>query len=59
VWVEDGHVFVEGHDGKILSMIPEVAIEMGRLVSQAVADSLIIKVLDRAAQAAEGRPLAE
>ena len=50
VWVEDGHVFVEAHDGAILSMTPEVAIEMGRLLSQAGSDSLINRVMDGGAE---------
>ena len=40
VWVEDGHVFVEGHDGAVVSMTPEVAIELGRLIGNAGAESL-------------------
>jgi hypothetical protein len=47
VWVEDGHVFVEGHDGVILRMIPEVAIHLGRLLSEAGADSFINKVMEK------------
>lgn len=47
VWVEDGHVFVEGHDGVILRMIPEVAIHLGRLLSEAGTDSFINKVMDK------------
>lgn len=47
VWVEDGHVFVEGHDGVIVSMTPEVAIELGRLIGNAGADSLVNKVMDQ------------
>ncbi len=46
VWVEDGHVFVEGHDGRVISMVPELAIAMGRLLSDAGADSLINRVID-------------
>ena len=46
VWVEDGHVFVEGHNGVVISMTAEVAIEMGRLLSNAGADSLVNKVMD-------------
>lgn len=49
VWVDDGHVFVEGHDGAIVSMTPEVAIEMGRLVGNAGGDSLVNKVMDQRA----------
>jgi hypothetical protein len=49
VWVEDGHVFVEGHDGVIMAMTPEVAIKMGRLLSEAGAASLINQVMDDAA----------
>jgi hypothetical protein len=47
VWVDDGHVFVEGHDGVVVSMTPEVAIELGRLIGNAGADSLVNKVLDQ------------
>jgi photosystem II stability/assembly factor-like uncharacterized protein len=46
VWVEDGHVFVEGHDGEVITMTPEVAIQMGRMLSQAGSDSLINRVID-------------
>ncbi len=45
-WAEDGHVFVEGHDGDIISMTPEVAIYMGRMLSEVGTDSLINKVID-------------
>ena len=47
VWADDGHVFVEGYDGTVVSMTPEVAIEMGRLVGNAGADSLVNKIMDR------------
>lgn len=47
VWVEDGHVLIEGHDGAVLRATPEVAIEMGRLISEAGADALINKVMER------------
>ena len=47
VWVEDGHVFVEGHDGVIVFMTPEVAIELSRLIGNAGAESLINKVMDK------------
>jgi hypothetical protein len=47
VWVEDGHVFVEGHDGTVVSMTPEVAIELGRLIANAGADSLVNKVQEQ------------
>lgn len=46
VWVEDGHVLVEGYDGDVISMLPEIAIFMGRLLSEAGADSLINRVMD-------------
>ena len=52
VWVEDGHVFVEGHDGEIISMTPEVAIAMGRSLSTAGSDSLINRVMDDAGKGA-------
>lgn len=48
VWVEDGHVFVEAHDGEIVSMTPQVAIEMGRKLAEAGSDSLVNRVLDAA-----------
>ena len=46
VWVEDGHVLVEGTDGKIVRMSPEVAIKLGRTISEAGAESLINKVME-------------
>lgn len=49
VWVEDGHVFVEGHDGEIVSMTPAVAIKMGRMLGEAGAASLINTVMDESA----------
>lgn len=45
VWVEDGHVFVAGHDGDVIWMTPEVAIAMGRLLGEAGTDSLINRVM--------------
>ncbi len=50
VWVEDGHVFVEGHDGEIVSMTPAVAIKMGRMLGEAGAASLINNVMDESAK---------
>lgn len=47
VWVDDGQVFIEGHDGTILKTTPKVAIEMGRLISQAGAESYINEVMGR------------
>ena len=47
VWVDDGHVFVEAYNGIVVSMTPEVAIEMGRLLGNAGADSLVNEVMDR------------
>lgn len=46
VWVEDGHVFVESLDGEIISMMPDVAILMGRLLSEAGADATINRIMD-------------
>ena len=46
VWVEDGHVFVEGYDGEIISMTPEIAITMGRFLSNAGSDALVNNVMD-------------
>ena len=51
VWVEDGHVLVESYDGKIVSMTPEVAIDLGRTISEAGTESLINKVLEKSAEA--------
>lgn len=45
VWVEGGHVFVEGHDGTTVSMSSAVAIKLGRLLGEAGAASLINKVM--------------
>jgi hypothetical protein len=53
VWVEDGHVFVEGHDGTILKMTPEVAIALGRMLGTAGTESFINKVLEGKAQRSE------
>lgn len=50
VWVEDGHVFAEGHDGEIISMTPAVAIKMGRMLDEAGAASLINQVMDGSAK---------
>jgi hypothetical protein len=49
VWVEDGHVLVEGYDGKIVNMTPEVAIDLGRTISEAGTESLINRVMDKPA----------
>ncbi|QYE37066.1 hypothetical protein KZX46_21955 (plasmid) [Polymorphobacter sp. PAMC 29334] len=46
VWVEDGHVFVMGYDGEIFSMSSDDAIEMGRMLREAGADSLVNQVMD-------------
>ncbi len=54
VWVEDGHVFVEAHDGGTLTMTPDVAIAMGRLLGEAGAESLINKVMEDHAPPAAG-----
>lgn len=45
VWVEDGHVFVKGYDGTTVSMLPAVAIQLGRLLGEAGAASLINQVM--------------
>jgi hypothetical protein len=50
VWVEDGHVFIEGHDGEIIAMTPAVAIKMGRMLGEAGAASLINNVMDESAK---------
>jgi hypothetical protein len=44
IWVEDGHVLIEGHDGATLIMTPEVAIDLGRRLGAAGTDSLINKI---------------
>ncbi len=49
VWVEDGHVFIEGYDGVIVSMVPAVAIKLGRLLGEAGAASLINQVMQDSA----------
>lgn len=49
IWVDDGHVFAEDHDGGVISMTPEVAIELSRLLGQAGTESLINKVMDKSA----------
>lgn len=46
VWVEDGYVLVEGVDGSIVSLTPEVAIDIGRTISEAGTQSLVSKVLN-------------
>ena len=46
VWVEDGHVFVEAHDGSRLWMTPETAIALGRKLEAAGTESFINKVLE-------------
>ena len=56
VWVEDGHVFVEAHDGEIVSMTPAVAIKMGRMLGEAGAASLINQVMDENAEKEGKRP---
>ncbi len=47
IWVEDGHVFIEGYDGAVLRMTPEVAILLGRRLSEAGTESLINRVMDQ------------
>lgn len=44
VWVEDGHVLLEGHDGVTLVMTPEVAIGLSRKLGKAGGDSLINRI---------------
>lgn len=56
VWVEDGHVFVETHDGEIVSMTPAVAIKMGRVLGEAGAASLINQVMDDKSEKAGQHP---
>lgn len=53
VWVEDGHVYVEGHDGALLTMTPEVAISLGRKLEAAGTESFINKVMDGKATSSE------
>lgn len=45
VWVEDGRVLIEREGEEIVVMTPEVAIELGRLISAAGAEALINKVM--------------
>ena len=45
-WAEDGHLLIEGHDGDLISMMPEVAIYMGQMLSEIGTDALINKVID-------------
>ena len=52
-WAEDGHVFIEWHDGDIISMTPEVALYVGRMLSEVGTDALIHKVIDDAKTQAE------
>lgn len=59
IWVDDGHVFVEGHDGTVVSMTPDVAIELGRLIGNAGVDSLMNQVMDRAGITEIGTPPAK
>lgn len=53
VWVEDGHIFVEEQHGDIVSLTPEAAIALGRLLSEAGTDALINRVIDVTNGAAE------
>lgn len=53
VWVEDGHVLVESYDGKVVSMTPEVAINLGRMIGEAGTESLINRVLEDSAGKAD------
>lgn len=46
IWVDDGHVCIEGYDGVVLRMTPEVAILLGRRLSEAGSESLINRVMD-------------
>ena len=45
MWVEDGYVYVEGHNGVTFVMTPEVAIAMGRFLSEAGAKSSVDKLM--------------
>lgn len=56
VWVEDGHVFVESHGGTVVNMTPEVAIDLGRLLSSAGADSLINRVMEENSSSRSNAP---
>lgn len=46
VWVDNGHVLVEGRDGTVLMMTPEVALHLSRKLGAAGGESLINKVMD-------------
>jgi hypothetical protein len=50
VWVDDGHVLVEAYDGTVVRMVPEVAIELGRMLGNSGAESLVNKVVEEAAK---------
>ena len=49
VWVEGGHVLVEGHDGTTLIMTPETALHLARLLGEAGSDSLINRITEEGA----------
>jgi hypothetical protein len=52
VWIDKGNIFVKGHDGAIVSMTPEVALELSRLIGAAGAESLVSKVMTQVASRA-------
>jgi hypothetical protein len=59
VWIEDGHVFVESYDGKVVSMTPEVAIKLGRTISEAGTDSLINRVMEESENSSAKTPASD
>ena len=44
VWVADGHVLLESHNGDTIIMTPEVALELSRILGAAGSDALVNKV---------------
>jgi hypothetical protein len=47
VWVDDGHVFLESSERSLHRMTPEVALELGSLMTAAGGHSMVNKLLDR------------
>ncbi|WP_161989048.1 hypothetical protein [Sphingomonas glacialis] len=47
VLVEDGHVLVEGYDGNFVNVTPDVAIDLGRTISEAGTETIINKVMEK------------
>jgi hypothetical protein len=47
VWVDDGHVFLENSERSLHRMTPEVALQLGSLLTAAGGHSMVNKLLDR------------